>query len=370
MKKILFTDGKIAELIVENGSPRGGSIVETFVWIRALNELGFKIQILRDANDLRRIMPEFSWIEIRPSYSQTKGLKWLRWPFYRLPKLYQSLKASNPDFVYDSMPGWSSCFTAYICKILKIKFVMRLMNDNMLDNRVKITHSSFERLLLYKAFKLADAILPQNQYQHERINELFPGKNVGSFFPPFVIDFQYLKLKESPKGYIAWVANFRYQKNLKLLFEIASVITTYQFKIAGAALSYMDEETALYVERLKTLKNVEFVGVVKREEILEFFSKATYLLNTSHYEGFSNAFLESMATGTPILTTGNVNPDGIVNKHGLGLIYSSPDVLKTLLQKTSLDDYREMSQNCIDYIQNHHGHLYLGKKLVGFLEQL
>jgi glycosyltransferase involved in cell wall biosynthesis len=278
------------------------------------------------------------------------------------------LKDAKPDFVYETTPWWTSYFTGLMCKILRIKFIMRLMNDNMLDSRFKKTNSKFERTLTYGAFKFADYILPQNRYQNSRLNEMYPGKKIKTFFPPFVIDRRYLNVKENPGGYIAWVANFRYQKNLKMLFEVASVLTEFQIKIAGTALPNMDEETQTYLKKLKELPNVEFVGTVGRDEILSFFSKSAYLLNTSRYEGFSNAFLEAFVTGTPILSTNTVNPDGIIDGFGLGVVYYSAEKLGDLLKSVTPDEYARLSSNCLEYVQAGHGHLNLGKQLIDFLE--
>lgn len=49
----------------------------------------------------------------------------------------------------------------------------------------------------------------------------------------------------SDRSYIAWVGLFQYQKNLKLLFELALHIKTENFKIAGVELfTDVDQETS------------------------------------------------------------------------------------------------------------------------------
>ncbi|MCL6260785.1 glycosyltransferase [Aquiflexum sp. TKW24L] len=169
------------------------------------------------------------------------------------------------------------------------------------------------------------------------------------------------------EGYIAWVANFRRQKNLELLFRIAVTLPSENFKVAGMPNSSIDKETSFFVDKLKSLSNVEFVGLIPRNEILLFFSKSKFLLNTSRYEGFSNTFLEAMITGTPILTTNHVNPDGIIDQYNLGIIYENEDDLRLKLNGISETNYVKKSTNCIDYIQENHDHLTLGKLLLEFL---
>jgi glycosyltransferase involved in cell wall biosynthesis len=370
MKKILFTQSYNVDIIAKNGNPVGGSVVETLVWMEAFHSLEYHVFQFKKTEDERELLPQYQWVELVPIFHSKKGIRWIRWVYYRLPTIFRQLKKYRPDYMYESIPSWITLFYALICRRLKIKLILRIANDNMLDDRILITHSKFERFLIYRAFAMADCILPQNEYQYQTLMGMYPQKKILRLYNPFVIDTNYLKPKTEPKGYLAWVANFRYQKNLKLLFEVASFLQNETFKIAGAHLSYTDDETAVYVEKLKTLPNVEFVGKVSRSEILTFFQQAKFLINTSRYEGFSNTFLEAMVTGTPILTTPNVNPDGIINKHGLGIIFETPEELSRSLNEITDQEYVELSNNCIRHISKYHDHLKLGRDLDDFLQSL
>lgn len=368
MKSVLFTQTDNVDLMVKGGIPMGGAVVETFVWMRALNELGYKVLQSREIGDERVLKEGFDWINFIPSYDPNIGIKWLRWVFYRFPTYFKHFKSAHPDFVYESIPTWASMFTALMCKMIGTKFILRIANDNMLDERILITHSRFKRYMIYRSFALADVILPQNRYQLGRLKEMYPHKKVHLLYNPFVIDKDYLKEKATKSGYIAWVANFRYQKNLKLLYEIAREFKEQSFRVAGAPLPSMDEETASFLSKLQKMPNVEFVGTIQRDEILDFFSNASYLLNTSHYEGFSNTFLEAMATGTPILTSVAVNPDGIIDRFDLGIVYDSVPDLRFKFQGIDEAQYRSLSKNCVEYVQHYHGHLEIGKQLIAVLD--
>jgi glycosyltransferase involved in cell wall biosynthesis len=237
----------------------------------------------------------------------------------------------------------------------------------MLDERIKWTHSTFERFFIAKAFKKTDFILTQNQFQFNNVKAKNHSKKVIKISNPFRISKQELNFKTLNKGYISWVANFRYQKNLQLLYRIAVQLPNEQFKIAGQPLIPMDQESTEYLEKLKSLSNVHLVGSISRDMILDFLKDSKFLLNTSRYEGFSNTFLEAMQSGTPILTTPNVNPDGIISDYQIGMIYEDEANLRLILENLTEEIYLNMSKNCIDYIQNNHDHLVLGKKLLDFL---
>lgn len=369
MAKILFTQYQNVELIVEKGNPIGGAVVETMVWVKALHELGHKIIQFKFENDQRKPTLEYNWIELLPVYDPSKGIRWLRWVFYRLPKIYAALKRSKPDYLYESIPGWSSFYVSVFCKLLGIKMILRVANDNMLDERIKITHSKFDQIFIAQAFKMANFISVQNEFQYITLRKKFPEKKIIKIYNPIVIENGGSSQKKQMTGYLAWVANFRYQKNLKLLFEIAQKIPDETIKIAGVPLKSMDDETKEYLGKLEKLSNVVFVGKVSREEIFTFISEAKFLISSSRYEGFSNTFLEAMVVGTPILTPSAVNPDGIINRFDLGITYENASDLKESLGKLSINDYLEKSSNCIQFVNENHDHLLLGKRLMDFLTQ-
>ncbi|WP_113923018.1 glycosyltransferase family 4 protein [Cognataquiflexum aquatile] len=368
MARFFFTQIGNVEMIVKGGKPLGGAVVATQVWMNALHDLGHEVVLANYENDKRDVLEEYSWIEICPVYHQHKGIPVLRWPGYRLPKFFKALKKCNCDYLVESIPTWNSFFVGVLCRILKIKQIIRVANDNMLDHRIKLTHSFFERFFIDLAFRRATFILVQNQFQFEKLTNRFPKQKIVKFSNPFIINTGFLKVKPKMEGYIAWVANFRRQKNLELLYKIALTLPFENFKVAGSPNSSIDKETSFFVDKLKTLSNVEFVGLIPRNEIFLFFSKSKFLLNTSRYEGFSNTFLEAMITGTPILTTNHVNPDGIIDRFDLGLIYENEGDLQIKLNALSEANYMKKSNNCIDYIQENHNHLTLGKLLLEFLK--
>ena len=370
MAKFFFTQVSNIELIVEDGEPSGGAVVATHVWMSALNSLGHEVYLLRYEDDSRPILQDYNWVKAYKVHHSNKGLPILRWVYYRFPKLYKALKSIKPDILVNSIPAWPSYFIAKICRKLQIKMVIRLANDNMLDERIKLTHKPFERYFISKAFQECHCIMAQNDFQFQSLKNKYPQKPVIKIANPFLIEKKFLIPKLKPEGYIAWVANFRFQKNLQLLYNISVSMPNESFLIAGEPLIPLDPESSEFMEKLQGLPNVTFAGKVSRGQILHFLQKAKFLLNTSRYEGFSNTFLEAMQTGTPIISTPNVNPDNIISNYGLGLLYLNPNDLTDSLNNLSDEDYAMFSKNCISYIQEYHDHLTLGEKLMGFLESV
>ena len=212
--------------------------------------------------------------------------------------------------------------------------------------------------------------MAQNSYQLNKLKEKYPKKNIFVLHNPFVIENNDISVSLESRKYIAWIGNFRYQKNLKALFEIALKLPEYNFKIAGKPHPNLDDETTEALKRLGTLKNVKFVGYIKRSDINSFFRKARILLNTSRWEGFSNTFLEAWAAGVPVVTTQNVNPDNIVSKYNLGKVADCYDQLHELL-KTIINydksEYNKLALNCHEYVKVNHDPKILVRKFVSYL---
>ncbi|WP_143962616.1 glycosyltransferase family 4 protein [Litoribacter populi] len=368
MAKVLFHDHKLANILVTDELPSGGAAVQTYGWIHGLLANGHQVSVITDIDEEDEFKKEFGNLEIIPSYDYRKGVKWLRWVTHRYPDTYRKIKKVNPDYVYESIPNWGSYFLGRICRMLGKKYVLRISNDSFLDDRILKNYSKFDRYFLMKGIEMADIILCQNDYQLTAIQKHFPTKKIEKISNPIYVH-ELDKLKRgAEKDYIAWAGLFQYQKNLKLLFEVASSLPNEKFKIAGTLSSKADEETYEFLGKLEGLPNVEFVGFLERRQVLEFFANAKFLLNTSRFEGFSNTFLEAMLMGTPILTSERVNPDFLISKNNLGIVYQSSEDLSTKLAKVDKSAYKLMVARVLDYVAKNHNYKLVAANLVRLLE--
>lgn len=369
MARFLFYDDQLINILQQQEKPSGGAAVQTFSWIRGLTKVGQDVFILTGADKNAILKEECRHYNIIPLYDNNKGVRWLRWVYYRLPYLYSQVKQVKPDYLYQSVPGWPSFLMGSVCHILNIKYLLRISNDNLLDERINRQHSWFKRFFLEKGIKMAYCILCQNEYQLSQIKKKYPQKQALKIPNPIYLSHIPTTDATQSRSYIAWVGLFQYQKNLKLLYEVANALKHEQFKVAGKELYGNDADTKAYVAKLKQLPNVEFVGFLSRNDIPPFLAKAKYLLNTSHYEGFSNTFLEAMSVGTPIISSDRVNPDGFISENNLGIVYKDLDDLVNQYRYVSSEMYSQMSANALGYVVEHHDHEALANKLLYFLEE-
>lgn len=367
MSRFLFYDDKIINILLREEKPSGGAAVQAYGWIRGLAEAGQDIHVLTNFNSREALKDECKDLKFLSLYDNKKGVRWLRWIYYRLPYIYKKIKHAKPDYLYGGIPGWESFIHALICRQLNVKFLLRISNDYLLDERVYKNLSKIQWYFLKMGMKLSYCLLCQNDYQLAMVKEIFPNKRVIKISNPIFIKDVHFADEKTSRKYIAWIGLYQYQKNIGLLYEIAKLFKDELFYVAGKAGTNFDVDTSIQLEKLKGLPNVKFVGFLFRNEVLPFLAKAKFLLNTSHYEGFSNTFLEAMSVGTPIISNSKVNPDSIISKYNLGIVYKDvPDLLKQMDQ-INPNVYNLMSNNVKGYVSKFHNYKKQANKLVSFL---
>ena len=364
MSKYLFLDDMLINVILKDQKPSGGAAVQTYAWIRGLMSQGHDVSTLTKLEPNLVLKKECVDLKLLPLYDNNKGIKWFRWIYYRIPFLYKSIKQSRPDYFIQGVPDWSTFILAMICKLLRIKFIVRVSNDNFVDNRISQFYEKWHILMLNMGLAMSYLIMCQNEYQFDILKKRYASKKIAKFGNPF-----HNSSKPIINGYIdrdsiAWVGLFQYQKNLGLLYEIAKVLKQETFKIFGTELyNGIDEDTKMNLRKLQSLKNVQFIGFLGRDDLLKHLQETRFLLNTSHYEGFSNTYLESMFCGTPIISTKNANPDSIIDNLGLGLVYKQADDISRFINEMSEQKYMVISKKCVKYLDDFHNPNNLAHKL-------
>lgn len=366
--KILYFDLDIPYLIKNDGTPTGGAAVEWASWLKGFKEAGHEASILSwvGANKFTAPNNEFNIVE---GIELSGGIKILKWFTHRFLKLYKAISKNKPDLLVKECADAYTGILAIVAKLLKIKFLYRVANDLDTDERYKKKLSLFDRKLFEVGLFFSDYILCQNAYQEKNLKNKFPNKKIKVLYNPLAININNDEILANHRSYVAWVGIFQYQKNLPALYEIAKRQEHTHFKIAGKEDPGIDTESKTALEHLKKLKNVEFMGFIKREEVNSFLGGAYCLLNTSHFEGFSNTFLEAWKVGTPVISTKNVNPDGLISKFNLGVIaenYSEiPQILSEYIQEKKYEDY---SIICLKYVKENHNPKILAQKFISFVE--
>jgi len=95
--------------------------------------------------------------------------------------------------------------------------------------------------------------------------------------------------------------------------------------------------------------NIQFLGAVSDEELVNLYSNALYVLFTFAHEPFGYIPIESMACGTPVLTYNIQGPSESVVNGSTGWLADSDEELLGLASRIWKDGYpQKMRKDCIE----------------------
>lgn len=370
--RILFFDFQIPELLLDNGKTTGGASVRIHHLASGLGARGNEVGILSWRGCKKLIKNKLKY-ELIETYPPKGGIRYVRQIYYNFYLTYKASKNFKPDFIFTKGNAINSGIMAIIAGLLKVRLGYIVTNNKDTDERAYMEGSKISNYFFKYSLIKADIAICQNKYQYDNLRAQFPTKNLVIIQNPYSVENILQKCPDrSERNYIAWVGIFSKQKNLPGLLQIVKKLPNYQFKIAGSVPTgimtkdrkKLDSESEEAIQELKLCPNVEFVGFIKRKDILEFLSYAVLLLNTSHYEGFSNTFLEAFAAGTPVVTRKDIDPDEIIFSNNIGQVGEDyekiPELIDNLFKE---EDYSAISNRCRDYLEDHHDLIKISERL-------
>lgn len=371
--RILSIDFSIPYLLKDDNYPIGGWAVQLSIWLRALENAGHEAALLTWKGALAHV-GSGQQIKLIETYDPARGVRVAKYFYSYIPKILAAARAYHPDVMIQGASAVHTAIMAFVAGQLGIPFVHRIVNDIHVDERWKSGLRSYEWLAYSWARHRTAAFLCQNEYQRVKLAALFPGKPIHVIQNAVVVaEDAPAPLPRAERRYVAWLGVFRYGKNLPLLLRIAQEFPAIKFRVAGLPERYVDQPTLEAVNGLRHLPNVELVGHVRRADVRQFLSEATMLLCTSDFEGFSNALLEALAVGTPVVTRRQVDPDSIVVRHALGA--SAEDELglsKSVKAFLDMDanEYDAVARRCQTYVRANHSPTAKARELIAALTPL
>lgn len=359
-KNILLIDSKIGDLIDNPISLTGGATIQTNSWLSGFIDLGFDVHLITERIPQRK--NDYHFINLFSS--KYYSIFYIPILVIRLIIIFKRYKFK---FIYVSTAGWQTFIYGLASKLTGTIYVQRVSNNIVYDPLIYRRRLGLLKYYLSVAgTNYANIILVQNLQQYSNLKRLYPKKIIHIMHNPYKNNSK--NPKESLNGdYVAWIGIFQHQKNLSALYDIANELPEINFKIAGAAGQEIDQNSIEALEKLKRLSNVKFVGKISRDEISSFLSNSFCLLNTSHYEGFSNTFLEALESGRPIVTTRKVDPDSIIEKYNLGYVADSYKEIPELLIEACAN-YKIFFKHNRRYLEEYHNPIVLAKKLIKYIE--
>lgn len=161
------------------------------------------------------------------------------------------------------------------------------------------------------------------------------------------------------EGDIIFFGKFTRNKGPQVLVEaIPDVLETYpeqRFTFFGIDENGFREELASRAEKLGIAENTEFLGYLPFEEVKARINGAKATVHPSQWhEPLSRVCIESMALGTPVISTATGGSPEIVEDGRNGLIFSGKEDLVSSLERIQDGEFREeLSQGALDTVDRH-----------------
>lgn len=157
----------------------------------------------------------------------------------------------------------------------------------------------------------------------------------------------------------AVVGNFRAVKDMPTMFRAFQIvrqkIPNALLLVAGGGNQKIAEQQAA---EIGVAAAVKFLG--ERRDIARVMAAFEVYVNSSIYEGMSNAILEAMAAGAPVVATAVGGTPSIVRHELTGLLVppQAPEQLAAALQLLQPDQalYKSIRRNARAYVERHHAH--------------
>ena len=231
-----------------------------------------------------------------------------------------TLQREKPDVIYQMMANTATGILQYLSKKLCFKFIWACASDADLWYLQPFSlpgiRSIPEYFLKRRGMCHADLILVQTEHQKLLIKQQFHRNAVLlRNLHPIPVD---VPIKSTEEIRIVWLANLKPLKQPDLFIDLATSfkdLNMVQFVMIGRA--GQREWQRKLESRINQVDNISYLGELSQDKINEYLESAHILVNTSKYEGFSNAFIQAWIRKIPVVSL-IVDPDKLLSKSGLG----------------------------------------------------
>ena len=235
-----------------------------------------------------------------------KNLNYTRF-IYSIPKIFSILKKENISVIISTFPNISAIFLLLkYFNFIKVKIIVRQPNiiEKSLNGNLKL----YILKIIYKFFiKFADAVIVTSEFMRDEILK-YHLKSEKVFLIRNPISVEETRKDITPTRLstrnltLIFVGRLVYQKGIDRVLHLLAIYKNIELIVIG--------EGKFQIDLLKKAKHlniedkVKFLGKILKPYNL--VAGADYFILPSRWEGLPNCVLESLALGTPVLSTKQV----------------------------------------------------------------
>ena len=135
---------------------------------------------------------------------------------------------------------------------------------------------------------------------------------------------KFKKIKIKKNRSMLWVRAFGEIYNpelaIKVLYEVKKLYNDIKLTMIGPDLGEL-EKCKILISDLKLNDSIKILGMVDNNDLPKIYNEHFVYINTTNYESFGNAVLESAACGLPVVSTG-VGEIGLMWKNNFNILIS------------------------------------------------
>ena len=274
--------------------------------------------------------------------------------YNKLPKDF-SLK--NYDVLISHMP----CGALFAQKLLKKEKIKYICSVHTSDIKVLTDkkYSIYFKNELKKAYLLSDKISARSPILKEKIENIIPQTQDKTFIAYSGIEEEIINtnLKEINKNNLKLitVSSLIKRKNIDTIIKTIAKTQNISLKIIGDGKE--EKNLKLLTKKLKAENKIEFLGQLKREDVINELNNSDIFTLLSDNETFGLSYLEAMATGNIVIAKKNDGIDGIIknNINGFLIENNSKDLKKCLEKIINLkeEEIKEIKENTLSTIKQY-----------------
>lgn len=213
----------------------------------------------------------------------------------------------------------------------------------------------FLKPMIREIWKKADAVVANSNGLKELALETSPNLSIG-IIPNGIDtnDFEPAISKENDEIRLLCVSRLIERKGIRYLIEAVSKLNSEKVKLILVGEGNQEAELKQLVRELGLDNSVIFKGYVSHEKISGIYKESDIFVLPSQNEGMSNALLEAMAAGLPVIVTDTGGTSELIDGNGFIVEKNNSDsifeALKALIEQPNLleqmgERSREIAQN-------------------------
>ncbi len=278
------------------------------------------------------------------------GLPSVRFPLYKeyrmaLPvyDLYRDLERFKPDISHIHTPFVLGTMGYRFSKKRNIPVIGTYHTDFVnMDNTINFP---FVKSLLNIGFQYnmhlyrkIDAVISPSEPMYRQLRSY----QVESEVVHVGIDLKPFKYNKKKDEFYLFLGRLTFDKGILSVLEAAKKMQDREFRIAGVGpmKGAVEEYASKY-------NNIKYLGFVTEEEKIRLLSSAKVLVLPSRAETFGVVYVESMASGTPVIASTESREIGILkeNYNGWFVKFGDPDSIVEKLKFAEKQDLEKYGEN-------------------------